>query len=129
MQSLRDAILPKRDPTARETEAIAEVHELVAEWEAGTMPLEEVRLLTSGKQRWLATRFTPPEHPRFAPLMRCLDALIAEAAEGRATRQGWFAHADLAEMARRTGKPLTVRPFTAGAPPRPPAREWYEEEA
>lgn len=73
---LGDLLRPKRAPTSEEAATIADVHEFVAEWAAGRLPTQEVAKLSTGRQRWLATRFTPPDHPLFRPLMALLDELI-----------------------------------------------------
>jgi hypothetical protein len=76
-----------RDPTPAEEEAIEEVREIAVAFAKGYGTLADVRRATSGKQRWLATRFTPPNHPAFRPLMGLLDALIA-AQGGVPTKHG-----------------------------------------
>lgn len=80
---MRHLTTPRREPTPVEAIAIREVHDLA--WEFASLPpprrpayLAEVRKLTTGRQRFLATAHTPPDDPAFAPLMAMLDALIAE---------------------------------------------------
>lgn len=82
MRRLGDLMPPNRPPTEKEVEAIAEVHALAAEYatlQAKQRPtfLVEVRRLTTGRQRHLATRFTPPDDRMFRPVMALLDGLIA----------------------------------------------------
>lgn len=85
----------RREPTPKEQAAIAEVHELAGRRVEGSASLAEVRAATSGKQRWLATRFTRPDDPRFGPLMALLDALIADQADMAQTEHGLFERDDL----------------------------------
>lgn len=66
-----------RDPTPTEHDAIEEIQSMATEFAAGRLPIEEVRRLSTGERRWLATRFTPRDHPAFRPLMATLDALIS----------------------------------------------------
>ena len=79
MRSFRDMAAPKRQPTPNEEEAIKDVYDLAINFKDGLITLDEVRAATSGKQRFLATTFTPPDHAMFKPLMSMLDALIASA--------------------------------------------------
>lgn len=67
---------PWRELTPEEAGAIEETRTLAVEWVAGRLPIREVERLSTGRRRWLATCFTPPDHPAFRPLMRLLDALI-----------------------------------------------------
>jgi hypothetical protein len=81
MRMLRDAMYPKTAPTPKQDQAIREVWAMAAEFallppERRAGYLVEVRKQTNGRQRWLATRHTPPDNPNFAPLMALLDALI-----------------------------------------------------
>lgn len=86
---------PKRPPTPSEAEAIAMVHEIAASFDRGDCTTADVRRATKGKQRWLATRFTAKDDPRFPALMRLLDALIAEDQGIVHTDQGPFPLDDL----------------------------------
>lgn len=92
MRPLGDVLATKRLATANELAAIGEVHDLATEYSRlspADRPafLSEVRRLANGRQCWLATRFTPPGHDMFRPLMALLDGLIA--AQGIIqTRQG-----------------------------------------
>ena len=97
MIHLGNAIRPSRDPTSAEATEIVHVRELAVEFDARRLPIEEVQRLCSGPARWLATRFTPPDHPTFGPLMRMLDALIYLAGISD-TRQGSFTRKDLADV-------------------------------
>lgn len=100
MTSLAEAMRPKRVPTPNEEQAIADVRDMAVEWDAGRLPLSSVRRQSSGRQRWLATRFTPPDHPAFRPMMRMFDALIrSDETEGRVmvTRHGLITEAMAAE--------------------------------
>lgn len=99
MQLLRDAMYPKKAPTPKQDEAIREVWALAAEY--GALPpaarlgfLESVVAITSGRQRWLATRYTPPDNPHYGPLMALLDALIAYGGVIQ-TRHGAWTQEDL----------------------------------
>jgi hypothetical protein len=147
---LKAAGPPKRDPTPEEEEAIAEVRAVAVEWFAKRGPLADVRRATSGKQRWLATRFTPPTHAAFKPLMALLDALIAETG-AVATKHGIVDRDLLTETGgtinRGTGEvrfPVayeggrgvfrtkqqqgpTITPFTT-APERTTEREFWEKD-
>lgn len=119
MRSLRDELKPKREPTPVESEAIEEVRTMAVEHAAGRLPVQEVRRLTNGKQRWLATRFTPPDHPAFRPLMALLDALIAteqgrETGQSYPTKHGVVTQADTVafecKIEREGGKGIIVFP-------------------
>lgn len=58
-----------------EVEAIIrDVIELASAWAAGAMPLEQIRELTTGQERFLVARFTRPVPPE---VKRMYDALIA----------------------------------------------------
>ena len=113
MFHLGHAIRPGRAPTPAEATEIIHVRELAVEFAAGRLPIEEVQRLSSGPTRWLATRFTPPDHPAFGPLMRTLDALIHLAGISD-TRQGSFTKQDLIDVEAKTvyenGKALIVFP-------------------
>lgn len=99
MRRLGDDLYPKQPPTPKQLQAIEEVRDLAicfADLDPVRRPsfLIEVNKLTNGRQRWLATRYTPPGHEAFAPLMAMLDALI----EGEGiikTNKGWFTVDDL----------------------------------
>lgn len=111
--SSANLLKPKRPPTPDERIAIREVHELAAGLQMGIVSLDEIRSATSGKQRWLATRFTEPKDVAFEPLMRMLDALIAD--EGRfQTKHGDFEPGDFfdgeAKIIREDGHELVVFP-------------------
>lgn len=117
--SLSAAMRPKRSPTPEEDAVIHEVRDIATEWDAGRLPLPEVRALCSGHMRWLTTRFTPPDHAAFAPLMRLLDALIADeqTAEGDliVTKHGTFTRKALidaeARITREDGKEMVIFPI------------------
>ena len=143
---------PTRDPTEQEAAAIDEMREVATEWAAGKLPLEEVKRLTRPKQRWLAVRFTAPQHAAFRPLMALLDTFIA--AQGAyATKHGIVDPPLLMEtgatvgredgrtkltfpVAYRNGQAVyrserdrgpTIRPFAALNKPTEEEREWWEE--
>lgn len=111
-----DLLRTKRQPTPEEATAIGEVHALVAEWDAGRLPIEEVAKLTTGRQRFLATRFTPPDHPLFRPLMAALDDLIRRGGlePVHRTAHGLVSESDLrdaaAKVERDGGDELVVFP-------------------
>lgn len=113
-RSLSEVLRTKRAPTADEAATIAEVHLLVAEWSAGKLPTEVVGGLCTGKQRWLATRFTPPDHPLFGPLMALMDDLIVKDGRTVPTAQGLFQLAEVqaaeAKVERDGGEELIVFP-------------------
>lgn len=82
MTRLGDLLKPNRAPTPEEARAIRPVHDLAVEFSrlapiSRAAFLHEVRTLTTGYQRFVATRFTPMDSPLFVPLMALLDALIA----------------------------------------------------
>lgn len=54
---------------------IDEILTMAAEWDAGRLPLAEVRRLCTGAERFLAVRFGPRPTP--PALLRLLDALVA----------------------------------------------------
>jgi hypothetical protein len=91
-----EVLKPQRTPSLAEAQAISDVHEFAVRFANGRVELAEVRAGCSGKQRWLATRFTPPNDPCFDPLMLLLDALIAEEHPFQ-TKQGFLEPEDLAE--------------------------------
>lgn len=101
MRRLGDAMYGAGGPTAKQQEAIDEVYAMAAE--LGALPersrsayLAEIRQLTTGRQRWLATRHTRPDHPMFPPLMALLDALIADQG-GAHTKHGTFTEGDIVD--------------------------------
>lgn len=115
---MRRLTAPNREPTPAEAVAIREVHDLA--WEFVSLPpvsrpayLAEVRKLTTGRQRFLATAFTSPDDPEFAPLMALLDALIAREPV-RMTKHGVITEDDLREyqvrIEREDGRELLVFP-------------------
>lgn len=100
MKSMQDALYPKTILTPKMRQAIDEVYDIaIAYCDLPThrQPpfLGEVRTLTSGRQRWLATRHTPPDHSCLTPLMTLLDALIADQGLWK-TEKGWFSRDELA---------------------------------
>lgn len=115
--SIGDLLRSKRQPTPDESKAIADVHALVSEWSAGKLPVWEIAKLTTGRQRFLATRFTPPEHPMFRPLMAALDELIAGTGPEPVyrTNHGLVSEGDLrdaaAKVERDGGDELVVFPI------------------
>lgn len=99
MRSLAE-VIRGADPTAAETATVEWVHEVVAGWAAGRLPLPQVRTLCRGRQRFDAMRFTPLDDPRRADLRRCIDELVAtdatdEAGWWYATTHGLFSTADI----------------------------------
>jgi hypothetical protein len=86
---------PDKTLTPKQAEAVAEVHALAREFDGTPAKLAAVRGCTSGRQRWLAIRHTPPSHPAFRPLMRLLDALVASDPSTTMTHQGAFPTDDL----------------------------------
>jgi len=117
---MRDVLTPTTEPTRKQTRAIQEVRDLATEVAAGRLPIDEIRRLCVGPQRYLATRYTPPEHAMFGPLMAMLDALIASANDpetgGRQfrTAQGLISEQELrdngARIERSDGRELIVWP-------------------
>src|SRR4051794_9819244 len=92
---IAELLTTKRPPTPLEDMAIAEVHDLAQRFVAGSCSLAEVKAATSAKQRHLATRYTTPNHPAWAPLLLLLDALIAESRDVVVTTQGTYLLGDL----------------------------------
>lgn len=95
----------RRAPSAKEAESIDLVHDLCRNWRDG-MPLTEVRRFSTGRERWTATRFTPPAHALFRPLHEMLDALIRTDATDPAgmqyqTRYGTFNELDFRAVRAR----------------------------
>lgn len=118
MNPIQDNMYPKSILTPKMREAIDEVYEIAAAYCAldhlRRIPfLGEIRKLTTGRQRWLATRHTPPDHASFAPLMTMLDALIADQGLVK-TAGGLFSRDELAaaevKFERDEGGELIVFP-------------------
>lgn len=108
LRSLADEMYPKTSPTPKMQQAITDVHDLAicfVELAPMSRPsfLVEIRKLTNGRQRWLATRHTPPNHPAFAPMMAMLDALISDEGQIK-TNKGWFSTEDLRDVEAAHGK-------------------------
>lgn len=96
-QSTASVLTPNRPPTPLERQAIREVHELADRFADGRASLDEIRAATSGKQRNLASRFTPPNDPAFRPLMTMLDALIADEPNVFVTNAGVYGVDDIVD--------------------------------
>jgi hypothetical protein len=115
MLDLGAALRAHRPPSPAEGEVIDHVHELARGFVVGTLPLAEGRRLCSGEERYLATRFTPPEHAAFRPLMALLDALIDDDG-GHRTKHGLFLRDDLAtaeaKIEREDGREQIVFPIS-----------------
>lgn len=118
---LGDAMRPRKAPTPLEDQAIKEVWSMAKE--LATLPqqrrnayLYEIRKQTSGRQRWLATQHTPPEHEMFRPLMAMLDALIASEPGAIPTKHGTFLPDDMAahhgKLVVEEGRRMLVFPWT-----------------
>ena len=93
-------------PTTRTLEAVEEVLALAAEHAAldpvkATMFRHEVRRLTSGKQRWIATLYSDPADARRADLLALLDRLVADQ-PGWQTGHGFLTRDVIAESAGLT---------------------------
>lgn len=106
--SARDAA-SDREPRPDENETVEHVHQLVTAWMHGEIPTSEVRLMSSGHERWTATRFTDPQHRLFRPMMDLLDNLIAtenSEQDGRVydTKHGMFSEAMLRWARAEIGK-------------------------
>lgn len=114
IRRIGDVMRPDRQPTGKEATAILDVQELAFRWELGQTTISEVRAATSGKQRWLATRFTPPDDPAFVPLMAMLDALVVAQTHFE-TKHGPFSTDDLhtygAKVVREDGRELLCFPI------------------
>lgn len=74
-------LLTQRDPTEDEQATIQKVYDLVTDWIYGG-DLLDIRRQSTGAERFLAARFTPPAHSMFVQLHAALDALIASDATG-----------------------------------------------
>lgn len=73
----------------------------------GTIDHWDVRRQCTARERWEATRLTPPDHPLFGPLMVLLDELIATDPTGEhgylyQTKHGIFSEAEIAEVGGQT---------------------------
>ena len=121
LRRLGDIMRPKVAPSPLEDEAIKEVYAMATELDA--LPAQsrpayvvEIRTQTTARQRHLATRHTPPDHPMFAPLMAMLDALIATQPGIVHTSGGIFTVEDVAahhgKIAVEEGRRLLVFPWT-----------------
>ncbi len=113
MIAATDVLVSDRGPIGDEHEMIERVHELCRGWRSG-MPLAEVRLHSTGADRWTATRFTPPQHTMFDPLMAMLDALVrtdVTDAHGMQyqTPHGTFSEADLTSAQARITRTVDGR--------------------
>lgn len=102
MTRLGDAMAPTRDPSPREARVIDVVRGLARNYcqlepRRRSAFLAEARKLSTGWERGVATRFTPPDHPDFAALMFLLDALIATEAGVVVTKHGAFSPEEIAE--------------------------------
>ena len=90
-------------PSPRTAEAVEEVLALAAE-HAGQDPVKatmfrhEVRRLTSGRQRWVATLHSDPADPRRADLLTLIDRLVADQ-PGWQTGHGFLTRDVIAESA------------------------------
>jgi hypothetical protein len=116
MIRLGERMKPHREPTLPEAKAIDRVLALARNY--ADLPaigrsafLAEIRALSTGRERHLTTRFTPPDHPDFGALMAMLDGLIATEADLIATRHGLFDADDLRAVGAMTrGRDLVVFP-------------------
>ncbi|MBA2708250.1 MAG: hypothetical protein H0U59_10660 [Gemmatimonadaceae bacterium] len=82
------------EPNPDETETTRHVRELAQAWEAGTLPLPELRRQCSGYERSVAVRYAGNGSADKRLVMRLLDALVA--AQGvQETKQGVFTREDL----------------------------------
>ena len=106
-------------PSTRTLEAVEEVLAMSAEHAAldvvkARMFRFEVRTLTSGKQRWAATRHADPDDPRRADLLALLDALVDDQ-DGYQTGHGFLTRTVLAEaegrVEREDGRTCIRFPF------------------
>ena len=120
MKLISELMQPKQPPTPKQRQAIEEVCAMASE--LATLPevsrrayLTQIREHTTGRQRWLATRHTMPDHPMFRPLMAMLDALIADRGTVT-TKHGAFTREDLHEYRgriwREDGKELVQFPVS-----------------
>ena len=90
-------------PSPRTAEAVEEVLALAAEHAAldpvkATMFRHEVRRLTSGKQRWVATLHSDPADPRRSDLVALIDRLVVDQ-PGWQTGHGFLTRDAIAESA------------------------------
>lgn len=119
MRRLGDEMYGQKQPTPKQQEAINQVWAMARE--LATLPeksrpfyLSEIRTHTNGRQRWLATRHTPPDHEAFGPLMAMLDALIADQGTVR-TKHGCFTEEDIrlaeAAIVREDDKSMILFPI------------------
>ncbi len=95
------AVLSGSDPAAELAETRELIHEVCREWDAGTLPLVEVRSRTTGAERCIAYRLTEPAGPMWGPMTRMFNRLVATDPTSQyghhyATRQGVFSEAELA---------------------------------
>ena len=110
------AMRPEREASVAERTVIDEVRALAENYAAlpgADRPgfLAEVRRLSTGRGRHLATRYTPPGHPCFAPLMAMLDGLIAQEPDRVGTNHGSFSVDELREIGAMTrGRDRVVFP-------------------
>lgn len=86
---------PDKELTPKQAEAVAEIHALAVEFDGSRDQLAAVRGCTSGRQRWLAIRHTPPTHPVYPLLMDLLNALVGSDPSTTMTDQGAFPTDDL----------------------------------
>jgi hypothetical protein len=130
---MRRLIQYRRQPSPDQQDVITDVHDLAIEYASLPEPsrpafLAEVKRLTNARQRFLATCFTPPDHPAFRPLMMLLDALI-DSHGVRMTKHGAILDQDLVAYAgrivRENGRELIQFPVSVpwrSAPDRAIAR-------
>jgi len=90
-------------PSPRTAEAVEEVLSIAAEHAVldpvkATMFRHEVRRLTSGKQRWVATLHSDPADPRRADLVALIDRLVDDQ-PGWQTGHGFLTRDVIAESA------------------------------
>lgn len=110
------AMRPGREPSAEEAGAIELVRAMARNYAA--LPemsrpsfVAEVRKLSTGRMRHLTTRFTPPDHPDFQPLMAMLDGLIASEPGIVETEHGAFTVEELRDVEAVTrGRELILFP-------------------
>lgn len=108
-QPISEVLVSNREPNRTELETIQHVRELALAFDHNEIPIEEVRRLSSGRERWTATRFTPPSHSVYRPMMAMLDALIRTDVGDRngllyGTKYGVFTTAELRESEARIEK-------------------------
>jgi len=119
MRRLGDEMYAQKEPTPKQREAIDHVLKMARE--LATLPIQrrsfylsEIRTHTNGRQRWLATRHTPPDHEAFDSLMGMLDALIADQ-DTVQTKHGCFTEEDIrlaeASIVREDGKSMVMFPI------------------